>query len=266
MANMENAPRDENYPLAVRELSNNEQIIFNSLIAQGNMRDEPFIYDASVGHDYISKKEAYIDRDELIATIKRFSDDKLLYADWFTDSGIIDAPISSSEKTAYDASWSKWLLFEMSGLSLFPPKKYEDYFFIHIPPKQIKLLKEAIDFSYNAKISPDNDFLSLIVSITHEDKDHKYRIRALKDGYTPAKVIEYALKNIDREVDIAELAKKLNLSKKKNIKKIFERNKTITDTLSPIIVLKPNSILIKKEVTISKLQYNKITKDSKKID
>ena len=260
----------------LRELGRMERAVFLAIAEQSKLYpDEPFAYNVKAGQIYIANTlKVLIDRSEHMEIIRKLAEEEIIDADWL----VPDNTLSDSSVTICSfARHRDWAENHFVSEQIIPGgQKYDDYYFINIHPSEIRAIRGTFTMVCVANILPAYDPLSLEVHCKTEEGCEVLTVPVFDDEKRPYKIVHYALneskKRPGEEIDREELSKNIKDDEGKelikpdaNIPKIFSNNSTIKEILNPLVELGPDYILIKKDVKLSKLQYEAIKAKAKRI-
>lgn len=257
-----------------RRLTKDETVVFDAIATQSlEHPDEPFAYDVKEGQLFINKTGAKINRDRHLEIIRKLASDGIIEADWLT---LANNPKGNDEMmavmfdddTACNKEWTMGLVMDLLIEKQKPKPKYDDYYFIYIHPEQIETIKKANTFVCTASLSFDSgDPLALAVEcVFPKNVKKKHVIHAFQDEGRPFLIVKRALETPNKKVSgetLSEYIKekscgKLSMDKDENVPRIFGNNRTIKETLAPLIKLKAHFAFAIQDKKITLLEYEAI--------
>ena len=251
--------------MATRVFNQKEKAVFWAIAEQSKrVPDEPFIYNVKEGQLFVAGKGVTLDRSEHLGILRKFEEDNVIDADWLVLPEMeTSCPTNAICDFALNKDWSKKFIMVLAAAT---SDDYADFFFINIHPSEIKTTIDTFTTVCTANIVSAPDPLALIVRCSQKDaNDEDYVIHTFKDGGRPHQTVAYALGNPGRPIFRQELNEKVRGSKgeelikpEANIAKIFERNSTIKNELSPLIELNAAYVLVKQNVKLTKTQLEAI--------
>lgn len=240
------------------EFSQKEKAVLLSIIEQSKRYpDEPFAYDVKEGQLFFNDMGIAIDRIEHLEIIRNLTSNGVIDADWLIPP---EETLCNPELTICSfANNREWAQKQFASNLLVPyTEKYDDYCFVNIHPSEARTIKSAMTPACTANIAPATDPLALTIHCSSKKIDEDYIIHTLKDGGRPYKIISYALHYPNKTITREELDQNLSIGQDANIAKIFERNQTIKEVLSPLITLRASFIRINQNVELTWSQYKAI--------
>ena len=260
--------------MAAEKLTPKENAVFRAIAEQSKQYpDEPFVYKVKEGQLFLNSMPIAIDRTEHINIIHNLADRGIIEADWLVVSDIEDTfPGAGFCDLALGKEWAKPLYSSYTFLE--NPDDINDYIFINIHPSEIEEIRGISGTVCKANLESDKDPLAVSVHCESNKINASYTIHAFRDESRSSKIVFYAMEP-DKLGDPVYRDELIDAIKKKNgkdaikpgenIRKIFLQNRTICDVLGPIVELKSNYILIKKDAKLTRSQFELIKENADSI-
>ncbi|MBQ6130500.1 hypothetical protein IJI72_02325 [Candidatus Saccharibacteria bacterium] len=239
-----------------RELSSIQEIEMFS-------NPDVFVYDVKRGQFFIDRlkrfQEYEISYAEQLDALRSLTGRGIIQADWVVNNGAPDDP-QCTLANGFDWAQNKFSEYEM--LSDYYKADLNNIYFVNLSINNIKIIFDKYLREHQAQLS--KDYVCLVVTCDNEE----YRFPCLHDEKRPYEVISYAMEHFGEKITKEELNEVLKTKGHDPIGdipfgKVFERNHTIREVLSPFIELKPKYMRVVENVKLTSRQLTLIKEECK---
>ena len=268
------------------ELTSTEKAVLRAILKQRKAREfsdarkmemlsnpDIFIYDIKEGQLFIDGLKIFqkyeVGYAEQLKVIRDLAKREIIRADWVVNSGTADEP---KYVLANNSDWVKNKFYGDEFLSDYYKADMENTYYINLSMNEIKVIFDKYLRKYKARLFID--CACLIVTCDNE----KYRLPCLHEDERPYVIISFAMEHLGKKISKEAVNKKLErenedrdegdrystIGDKVTFAKVFERNTTIRETLSPFIELKSKYMRIVEEAELSSEQLTLIKEASQR--